>query len=426
MTHSIFAQSASESKPGEHWLRQLGVSLWADLEIARQTLGRFLAVYGWLLVGLLGIGARAMVAQASIGSNDMLTWAGFASEIANRGLGYLYDTNELFNHPPLVGLMAGKLFSLAVAAKLRFEILFKLPIILVDLGSAGLIYVTWRPFGSRRAALAFALFCWSPVSILVTAYHGNTDSLCAGLMLLSVVLVDRKRVFWGGVALAAAINVKLIPALLIPVLLGSMRSWKQACRLAFGLSLGVLPFVPIAIGHWQGFYSHVLNWRGYPGEWGITGLLHALGANGNFAPVATAVNDFWIRRGSLFVLLAPALLTLVNRLQRRRRWNVRELAALTYCIFVVIAPGWGIQYIVYPALLLFVANLREATIYSWVVGVYAFVAYFSLWTGSWPFYSSFYGGQQLAGLAFGYVAWITIARTVVELLRTRRPHLSRA
>jgi hypothetical protein len=380
-----------------------------------------LCLRGLLLLGFLGIAMRGWVALRCYGSNDMSTWTGFAEEISRTSLGTQYDVDPFFNHPPLMGLMAAALHYVAGKIGERFDVLFKLPMILADLISAGLVYHFWKRRNREQAALAFTLFCWNPTSFLVTAYHGNTDSLCAAFALLAAVLVEANSAFWGGVALAASINVKLIPVMLIPVLLSCLRSWRKVLHFSLGLSLGVIPFLPIVYWHWRGFREHVLGYRPFTGEWGITGLLGTLNANANFAPVGVALNDFWIDWGPYIILLLPVALGVVNLLHRHRRWRATQIAAATFCAFLAFTPGWGIQYIVYPVPLLFVANRNRAVEYSMMAGLYAGVVYFCLWTGDRPFYSSFWDGQPLGGKLLGYLAWIVIARSLFDVLRTAKP-----
>jgi hypothetical protein len=370
------------------------------------------------LVAALGLLARFIVMLESIGSNDMVTWQHFANVIARTSVGHAYDTEVLYNHPPLMGLMGGGLFSLSRALGCRFEVLFKLPMLLADAGVAYLIYRSWRGRGVERALVALACFCWSPISISITGYHGNTDSLCAGLTLLSAVLLDGEFAFLGGLALAASINVKLIPCLLIPTSMACLKSWKERRSFAFGLSLGVIPFLPYLLWHWQGFHDHALAYRSYPGEWGITGILARVGANRHLAELCGWMNRFWVEHGSLGVLLWPVLLASLE-LWFRRRWSARELSAAVMAGFLVLTPGWGIQYAIYPVALLFSANIERAIAYSVFGGLYTLIVYASLWTGSRPFYSSFYEGQPEGGLIIGFLTWLVAGRAVIDLLRSK-------
>src|SRR3712207_5550656 len=58
-----------------------------------------------------------------------------------------------------------------------------------------------------------------------------------------------------GLALAAAVNVKLIPVILIPGLLLSLRTRRDAWRFLAGLSVGVLPFVPVLLAAGRSYYG---------------------------------------------------------------------------------------------------------------------------------------------------------------------------
>ena len=127
----------------------------------------------------------------------------------------------------------------------------------------------------------------------------------AALSLLAAFLIDRRRAFAGGLALAAAINVKLIPVLLIPVFLASLATRREAIRFIGALLLGALPFAPFIAFHWAGFRPHVLAYKSYAGPWGITSLLDFLGQSKNFAELSRSLSQFWIKRGSTAVLLAP-------------------------------------------------------------------------------------------------------------------------
>jgi hypothetical protein len=369
-------------------------------------------------LGILGLVARYVIASRSIGSNDMLGWMAFGEEIRRAGLGHAYDTDTMFNHPPLMGLLAGKLYALSSYTGMRFELLFKIFPILADAVSGLLIHDTWRRRGSPYAAFAFAAFCWNPVSLLVTGYHGNTDSLCACLSLLAAVLVEKELAFLAGLALAASINVKLIPVLLAPALLSRFRNVRQAGRFVIGTSLGVIPFVPVALFHWQGFATRVLGWRSYPGEWGLTEIGRQIGLNPPFFQGAYRFNMFWIEHGSLIVLGFPLLLGIANLW--KPRFSAPAIGACAFAGFLVLAPGWGVQYTVYLVPILFATHVGSALVYATCTGAYLLFVYAGLWTGTTPWYSDFnmfYYGQPVGARHLGGIAWTVTAGVLVYLLK---------
>jgi hypothetical protein len=371
-----------------------------------------------LAIGAGAIAVRVLLMLFSIGSNDMTTWHGFAEQITRTSIGKLYDEHELFNHPPLMGFFASATYTLAEWLPIRFDYLFKAPMILADVATAALLYQRYKAQGEERAALVFALFCCNPVSILITAYHGNTDSLCASLALLSAVLMDTRRVFWSGLALAAAINVKLIPVLLIAPLLSCVRGRRGAALFLAGLSIGALPFVPYLLEHWPGFYKHVLAYRSGARAWGITYALFKLGSVlGVLGKPCRSIARFWIEHGFIGVLAWPLILAALQRF-KRPGWSACELAAFSMLGFLVITPGWGVQYLVYPVALVFAVSIERGVVYALVNGLLAFLIYAALWTGDFPLYSNFFvRGLPNQPMLFGVVAWLVVARVLYELMR---------
>lgn len=372
-----------------------------------------------MLAGCAGLLFRFLVARWSHGSNDINIWTSFCKQIeAHHGVGWLYDNQGDFNHPPLIALGATALHRASLAWGWRFDFLFKLPQIGADALAASLVYRTWRARERLTAALAFALFCWNPASFLVSAHHGNTDPTCAAFSLLSAFLLDRKRAFWGGLALAAAINVKLIPTLLIPVFFATLSSRRQVFQFLLALSLGALPFAPYLVRHWTGFSQHVLSYRSFVGPWGITSFLEFLGMHHNFAEMAQRLTKLWTKVGPPLMLALPVVLAVIAW-RRKHSWSATELGAIVCALFLVLTPGFGVQYVVYPIPLLFAADVAWATAYSATAGLFIFVAYYATWTGTHPYFSNFYPGFPIAAKVFGHVPWLILAVAMYKLLARR-------
>lgn len=368
----------------------------------------------WLAVGVLGIAMRLYVVHASVGCNDVQMWNAFAREIHKHGLGYLYDNEAGFNHPPLMGLLAGFCMKLALLTGGRFEVFFKLPSVFADMLSAILIHQSWQLRRPRYAALAFALFCWSPVSILVSAFHGNTDSIGASLCLLAALLVDRARPMLGGVALGAAINVKLIPLMLIPLLVSTAGGPRRIARFLIGLSVGAIPFIPVLVWHGKGFYEHALLYRSNLDQWGITGLLAQMGTVPNAAPLAQKLKAFWMDQGARPIFLAAFVLAAVNLW--KGRWDARTLTACGFACFLFLTPGFGVQYLVYPVPALFSVDVKRGGIYSTTSGLFAFLIYYAALDGTQPFFAAV-PALLPVGLALeGYGAWLSALQVVIHLL----------
>src|SRR5206468_345775 len=130
-----------------------------------------------------------------------------------------------------------------------------------------------------RAVTAMAL---GPVGILIGAYHGNTDNVYAALALLAVfALADLRRPFVAGLALAAAMNVKLIPVVLVLPLAACCETIGGAKLLVAGLMVGALPLIAMMLLAGSAFVRNVLSYTAQRDRWGITYAMSLLQAGEN-------------------------------------------------------------------------------------------------------------------------------------------------
>lgn len=367
----------------------------------------------WALAGL-GLAARLLLASLSVGSNDAEIWHFFGYVVREHGLVSTYRGMPAFNHPPLMGLMAGLASSLASASGLRFSLLFKLPVIATELACAFLIWRIYRHEGTRRAALAVALFSVNPLSIVLSGYHGNTDCMGAMFCLASTYALNAKRYTWAGVALAAAINVKLIPLMLVPALTFSVPNRRALLRFGAGLALGVLPFLPIALKAWPEFRRNVLEYNSMVNKWGVQ--LFFTGKTVDSTAQSAVLSTFYLRIGRWLILGSTVLAGIVQRVTRRL--SSFELAACALCLFLIFTPGFGIQYAVWPVPLLFAANLRWGAAYSLLGGLFAAIVYYTFWTGTSPWYSNFDGFFRFPAPQIGAAAWAVLIAFVLTRLKT--------
>lgn len=370
----------------------------------------------WIVIGagVLGLVMRFVVAWRVLGSNDITTWSSFGSAINSTSLGQVYDTIPGFNHPPLMGYMAALAEALGRRLHVGFERFFKTPIILAEWAGALLIYRCWRVRGARTAALAFLLFCWNPTSFLVSAYHGNTDALCVTLSVLAAVLMDGGRPFWAGIALGASINVKLIPVLLIPVLLSRVATRRGALHFVAGLLPGVLPFLPFLLKHWDGFKAHVLSYVAVPGYWGFPELFAGVRDTPFLSAIGTTLFTDYVSWGKFLVLAMPIALG-VGALWARRRWSAQSMIAMAFCWFLVVTPGFGVQYAVYPVLPLFAVHLRYAFWYALLAGVYILMTYLGLRREGEIIFSDFNQGYPVISQYLASVAWVCVVTIAFRL-----------
>jgi hypothetical protein len=376
-----------------------------------------LAVQALLAVGALGILARLVVIAISNGSNDMQTWAEFAAHINKHGLWQTYRDIHDFNHPPLMGLLAGGLMKLGAALHVQFRVLWKLPPLLADLCALRLLWGHFRPQGKLWAAGAVALFSINPVSIAVTAFHGNTDSVCAVLCLVAALLHRRDRLFYAGLALAAAINVKVFPLVLAPGFLLLCRDPRAAVHFLAGLALGCLPLVVACVVVPHEFYENTLHYNSQVDRWGLNAWV--LDAQGLYPHLHRLITHKYREVGRFVILVVAALFALLGR---SVRWDAVRVGALSLSAFLFLAPGFGVQYLVWPVPLLAAASVRYSAWWALLGGSFVVLLYQSfLVAHEWPLRSEHYSYVHPTIGLIGLCAWAALGffmySQVAEALR---------
>ncbi len=361
-----------------------------------------------IVATIAGLVFRLVLSAMSIGSYDALLWRDFAQHIRAHGLLETYRTQPAFNHPPLPGLWAAMSLAVGQWTHLRFAFIFKLPMIAADAIVCGLIWKIVSRRASRRfAAISTCAFAWNPAAILISAYHCNTDSIYAMLALLAVYLIeDRGAFLLGGLALAAAINIKLIPAILIIPLAGTCRDWRSLRQLLIGLTIGAIPFVPVLALSGGAFVAHAISYTPPASYWGVQHFLLEMVRLPRFSGWAQPLLNNYQNFGRILLLLVSILATLHVR---RHHLNRYLSCAVVASLFLIVAPGFALQYIIFPLPLLMVVAPWRATIYGACAGVGALFVYYFSSAGGWPL-SSLLGGPDnpAPGPLFGLLAWATL------------------
>jgi len=328
---------------------------------------------------------RLELALISLGSSDIFIWRYIAETIDQFGLAYMYDNVRLFNHPPLMGYFAQGALHIAQATGFSFAFIFKLNGMVADLLTMWILWRIWRTYGQRQAAIAIAAFSVSVLAILISAYHGNTDSLCVSLTLLAAYFYEQKRPAASGVALAAAINVKVVPILVIPIFVMSHHSRRDLVKFSMGLLAGLLPMIVLFIGHKEGVILNILNYNSIQDRWGIMSFVLEGTQNPALKEVVTAIGDFYIVKGRYIIVGLVSLTSIWQYFTPKR--TLYEAVALCFAIFLIFTPGFGIQYLIYICPFMFAINLQWAVVYSCLAGIFAGVVYYSFWSGTFPWYS---------------------------------------
>jgi Glycosyltransferase family 87 len=335
---------------------------------------------------------------------------------------WMYGNLPGWNHPPLTGYLAAGLLQLAYVAGLRFPVVFKLAPMAADAVCLVLLWKIWRRRSSRPAAAlaAVAIFSFSPDAILVSAYHGNNDPLVGLFVLAACYFIEEEtRFVLAGLALAAAVNVKLIPLILVPVFLANVRRWPEAARFIGGLSVGAVPFIPVLLRTGTAFYRNAIAYNSNFDNWGISFFIREGEQNPDWARVAVHLHAVFISTGRYVVV--ATILALCAWSRWRRPLSTYQLAAGGLAAFLVLAPGFGVQYTAILGPVLVAASLGWGLWYALSAGVFLMSVYYLFWTREALLASIFTTPFPYPSSWIGLVAWAGLALFLLSLAQARPP-----
>jgi hypothetical protein len=377
---------------------------------------------------LLGFAVRILISWFSIGSNDATTFLKFADYISNEGLLGAYAHFKLtdnggvitgFNHPPLIGLWLGIAKSLADFSGWSFYFSFRLLPILADAGTCYLLLkIFTRSDGEIKGWSVAASYSWCMAAILISGYHANTDSVYAFFCLLAAYFIQEKKAFFlAGLALACAINVKLIPVILIVPLFLLCHNRRDFLKVFSGLAIGALPYLFCLVAIGSDFFHNVLGYKGIPSFWGVTFLFSAFNL---FNPsVKYFFEVYYCSLVPYITLIASALLGL--QLKRMEVFNAYEILVMCMVVLFLLTPALGVQYLAGIIPLLFATNLKEGENFGYISGFFVLVCYVVRWTGTIPFYSDFYFPIPEHAAVIGIVVYFIILKFFIKTLRKKEP-----
>ncbi len=366
----------------------------------------------------LGVVLRVLLIGVTAGSNDIFTWERFGRQIDARGVLDEYRVVPRFNHPPLMGLWAQAAVRIADGTSIPFRIVFKLLPFSSDVVAIWLIWSSARrQGGDLHAWRAAAVFSTSLVSIVITGHHGNTDSVCAMLALVSAILVaDGRAPFAAGLALAAALNVKLIPLVLLPAMALLLTDRRAVVRFGAGLGFGLVPFLPAAVFAGEAFYRNVVAYQPRPRWWGIHLLLFSLADLPRVGPWFERI-DVRYTEIARYVIMASSLA--LGLWARWRRRSAIEVAALGLATFLLLAPAVGVQYLAMIVPVLVLTDLRRASVWSLVAGIFLVAVYLHYQQEWYPYRSRHRGPLPMSVQLVGLCTWVLLAEFLTARLSRR-------
>ncbi len=346
------------------------------------------------------------MASSTSGTNDIRTYEGFAKTAEEAGGVRLYRDGaviampggeiavEQFWHPPLiVNLLAG-LYRLAGATGVAFALLLRLLSIVADVGSALLVWHLMRAKG-QNGALAAVVVAGSPLLLMVSGFHGNTDSVMLFFVLLTAwLLLTGRHAAWVGVAFGCSVSIKLWPVFLGLTFLLELRSWRA--RGWFSLAaIGVFTAggLPALLEDPVFIIRHVLGYASLSGIWGLGRGLSRMSWQ--------LPNQIFSEYGRQFLFVLTAILSFAAW---RSGANLMTRCGLVAAGFLALTPGFGIQYLTWLVPWVGVLGVGTAVVYSMSAGLFM-AAVYTYWCGGLPWG---FADSMIAGPWRGNLIWLEI------------------
>jgi len=334
-----------------------------------------------ILIGALTCATLTKVYLALVtrGSIDILSFKNQVDRVRELGVaayGGRGAFGEPISHPPPM-LHVFKFWGwLTDSTTVPFGFWVRLPAILADIG---IFYLIVRLLPKVRedketfgVLIALAL---CPATILISGYHGNTDSVMILLVVLSIYLVVTKRPSsLAGAVFGLAVSVKVVPLILTLTMFCYLTGWRKrfyffsAATLAF-----VLCSLPYLVQDPRAIWNAVFAYKSIYGNWGWSLLatltfteaptyLHwpydVVGSHAKFAQILRL----------LTVCLSCAIPIWLNR--RRLKPNLFLQCGIIIALALFFSSGFGTQYLVWLVPFVIVLNLRLVIIYYLTTGVY--------------------------------------------------------
>ena len=335
---------------------------------------------------VLAFGLKLVFAFATYGTNDVMFWEANARKIEKDGGIALYRDGaipllagrqyriEPFNQPPFMVSAVRAGAALADFSGIPFRACLRVVASLADVGT---LLTVWGLLGieKQRSLSRLLPLALSPVLVLVSGFHGNTDSVMMLFLLLAVYLIERNRPGWAGASMGMAANIKVVPVIFVPVMLLSLSTMRA--RLKF-LALSAVVWLsvsgPYLIKDPLTIIHQVFGYSSQTGIWGFTSI-------------ATLIFGEAVVPYLGFAKLAPLVLCLAGS------WGVSrpELRASLFqrCGFIAFLlmftlSGWALQYLVWivpwmAALPWKTVRVHYLLLGLFVIGIYGFLSYWHFW-----------------------------------------------
>lgn len=299
---------------------------------------------------LIGFVLRIYCVGFTSGTGDMDDWEDHAQQVHDRGLIGYYHFNSFANHPPFMHEVGALLLNVSVATHVPFRILFRGIFAVIDIGNALLLFYLLPPNRSRY--LATAIYWVSPAAIILSAYHGNTDTAIAFFLLLAAWFAAKGKTALSGGAFGAGLWIKLPGELSFLAFMTFFRSWRARIIFTLAAIVTVLAtYLPAFVQDYKVVWTNVFGYRGLVLQttggvplWGPSVLLFStitpidVWPDKLLRPVLAILEQSW------YIAIAAMLCVTWLRRNCRQPHELCATMAISYVILLGFSDHWAFQY----------------------------------------------------------------------------------
>jgi hypothetical protein len=189
-------------------------------------------------------------------------------------------------------------------------------------------------------------------------------------LVLSIFLLERKHIGFSGIAFGIAASVKIVPVLFLPAMLLALPDLRTSLKwLSLAAAAWICAGLPYIVEEPTLILSTIFGYSGAAGLWGLY-LFAELGKLAGFArPLEVyAPVSKWIAVGS--ALLLPVVIRLTGR-----RPPLFAVCGLVAFVFVLLTPGFAVQYLAWTVPWIVVLGFGDALVYSVAAGAFLVAVY---------------------------------------------------
>jgi hypothetical protein len=342
----------------------------------------------WFIV-VAGALARIYLVVFTEGTYDAGLWQLHAMRISGMGLLDYYHSTTNANHPPLIFLFGVRVWRIADSTGIPFPVLFRAPFACLDAVSALLLLKLLRCHPER--VLLTAAYWINPLSILLSAYQGNTDSAVAFFLLLSVWLLSKRRVAFAAITIGLSLWIKLPGILAVPAIVFYLRTWRaRFVFISVAAAVAVVGYFPwliqdpaIIATNVLGYHGRMLQTQAGVAAWGPRVIFFSVIASPDEWPEQLQPPVVWFLQHNWQIGLVLAFGLILLRQSRRSVRGLCVTIAMAYVVLCGVTDYWAFQYFAWSLPFWFYLRPWFFVTATAVVTAYLYSLYWTLCGNPW-------------------------------------------